>query len=226
MPQSTHWVFAREFVRRHHTTGSILPSSRFLANALTRPLREDDGGTPRRILEVGPGTGPVTRRIVEAMRPGDRLDLVEINEHFVELLRRRFDTEPAFRSVADRAQIHCLPIEELPADEPYDVLISGLPLNNFDVATVEGILNRFGELARAGGRLSFFEYVAIRRFKALCSGRAERERLRGVGRALKQFLTREVRRDAVLLSVPPAWVHHVRFDAAAEQPAADGGAPA
>ena len=39
------------------TTGAILPSSRGLARAMTRPMRQAKG--PRRILEVGPGTGAV-----------------------------------------------------------------------------------------------------------------------------------------------------------------------
>src|SRR5581483_5471549 len=80
------WVecgdFFREFRRHFPATGAILPSSRFLARALVRPLR-----SPRpacRILEVGPGTGSVTREIVWRMQSGDRLDAVEINGRFVE----------------------------------------------------------------------------------------------------------------------------------------------
>ena len=34
---------------------------------------------PRRILECGPGTGAVTAEIVRQLRPGDQLDILEIN---------------------------------------------------------------------------------------------------------------------------------------------------
>src|SRR4051794_13309585 len=79
--------FFREFRRDFHHTGALLPSGRFLAEALARPLRGQRG--PARILEVGPGTGSVTRVICRNMRPGDRLDAVEINPFFAARLRER-----------------------------------------------------------------------------------------------------------------------------------------
>jgi phosphatidylethanolamine/phosphatidyl-N-methylethanolamine N-methyltransferase len=204
-----HALFFREFLRNFHTTGAILPSGRYLAAALARFVHEPSPA--RRILEVGPGTGAVTRRIIAAMGPDDRIDLVELNETFVEQLKRRFQGEPAFQAVAARARVlHC-PVEDLPPGERYDLIISGLPLNNFAVADVERILAALTALLAPGGTLSFFEYIAVRSARALVSGRSERARLRGIGRALRAVLDgREVRRDAVWLNVPPAWVHHVR----------------
>jgi len=40
-------------------------------------LRKPRG--PSRILEVGPGTGPVTKKILDHLQPGDQFDAVEIN---------------------------------------------------------------------------------------------------------------------------------------------------
>jgi len=205
-------LFFREYLRNFHSTGAILPSGRFLAAALSRFVPDGSSSRgPRKILEVGPGTGAVTRRIIAAMRPTDSLDLVELNGTFVQQLQRRFETEPAFRAVADRARVlHC-PVEELPHDRTYDVIVSGLPLNNFSAGVVEQILAVLVGLLAPGGTLSFFEYIAVRRARALVSGRVERERLRGVGRAMRAVLDPyEIRRDAVWLNVPPAWVHHVQ----------------
>ena len=137
------------------------------------------GQGPRRILEVGPGTGAVTARLVEVLQPDDHLTLVELNDEFVEHLKGRFATEPSFQAVANRSElVHCR-LEELPGDGCYDRIISGLPLNNFAAADVEQILDVFGRLLKAGGVLSFFEYIAIRRVKQVVSGRAERQRLAG-----------------------------------------------
>ena len=171
---------------------------------------------PRRILEVGPGTGAVTRRIIARMGKADLLDLVELNETFVKQLNHRFEHEPAFQAVADRARVlHC-PVEELPHDRTYNVIVSGLPLNNFSAALVEQILATLVGLLSPGGTLSFFEYIAVRRARALVSGRAERARLRGVAAAMRAVLDpHEIRRDAVWLNVPPAWVHHVQREPAA-----------
>jgi phospholipid N-methyltransferase len=183
-----------------------------LSAALAHFVRPVGDGRARRILEVGPGTGVVTRHIVAALGPADRLDLVELNDSFVEHLRQRFRTEPDFHRVSPRARVWHCPIERLPVDQTYDAIVSGLPLNNFAVEEVRGILEVLTRLAEPGGTLSFFEYVGIRRLKGLLAGRAERQRLRGIGRLESEFLAgRQIRRDCVWANCPPAWVHHVRF---------------
>src|SRR5436190_12756502 len=101
-----YWTECREFFSQfrgqYFTTGSILPSSRALGRALVSAARK--ATSPRRILEVGPGTGAVTAEILQALRPGDRLDIVEINAHFVRLLEQRFAEEPAFARRRDQVR--------------------------------------------------------------------------------------------------------------------------
>ena len=130
------------------------------------------------------------------MRPGDQLDLVELNECFVQTLRHRFQTDPAFQPAARLARVlHC-PVEDLPPQSNYDLIVSGLPLNNFSVAQVERILGVLIGLLKPGGTLSFFEYVAVRRARSLVSRRAERARLRGIGEAMAAVLRQhEIDRD-------------------------------
>lgn len=222
-------VFFREFRRNFYSTGAISPSSGFLARALARYVRRPltnghtSPGGGRRILEVGPGTGAVTRHILASMQPGDTLDLVELNDAFVELLRDRLANDPTFQPYADRVRVLHQKVEDMPADAQYDLVISGLPLNNFPVAAVEAILATLRRLVKPGGILSYFEYVAVRRIKACVCRKAERERLRGVGRvtgeAIRQF---EIRRDCVVFNVPPAWVHHLQFGEPGTQPSEAG----
>jgi phosphatidylethanolamine/phosphatidyl-N-methylethanolamine N-methyltransferase len=143
----------------------------------------------------------------------DRYDLVELNEQFVRRLNDRFASEPHFRRVADRSRVLHMRLEELPHTRDYDVIVSGLPLNNFAVADVERVLESYAGLLKPGGTLSFFQYVAIRKARALVSNRLERMRLRGIARALENMLgAHEIRRDCVWPNLPPAWVHHVRLD--------------
>jgi phospholipid N-methyltransferase len=169
-------------------------------------------GGPQRILEVGPGTGAVTAQIIKGLRNGDHFDLVELNDQFVANLRQRFLSDPPFMAVSGQSRVLHQSVEELQGGEPYDLIISGLPLNNFSVAQVETILAGFRRLLRGGGVLSFFEYMAIRPARALVSNASERTRLRGIGRAMQELLDPyEFRRDGVWLNVPPAWVHHVRL---------------
>jgi phospholipid N-methyltransferase len=202
-------VFWREFRGSYRTTGAIMPSGRLLARALSRPLAEHTD--PCRVLEVGPGTGAVTASIVRSLKPDDRFDLVELNDQFVARLRERFASEPPFTAVADQCRVLHQRVEQLPERNCYDLIISGLPLNNFSVADVEQILETLMGLLKPGGTLSFFEYIAIRRAKALVSGAAERERLRGIAALLERLLgPHQIARDCILPNFPPAFVHHVR----------------
>lgn len=202
-------LFFGEFFRTFHTTGAVLPSGPRLARALVRFVREP--GESRRILEVGPGTGAVTCRLVDALRHSDRFDLVELNDRFVERLRHRFATERPFQAVAERANIFHCPVQDLKEHEPYDLIVSGLPFNNFPPELVESILQKLLRLLKPGGTLSFFEYIAVRAIKSAAGRRAERARIKAISRVLQgAFDGREFRRDWVWLNVPPAWVHHLR----------------
>lgn len=206
-------VFIGQFRRRFHTTGALLPSGRFLARAITRYVRTLP--SPKRILEVGPGTGAVTREIVPFIGPEDHFDLVEINEQFAELLRERFRTDPRFRPAAAVSQIHVCPMQEFRSNGPYDAIISGLPFNNFSPQLVAELMDLCLGMLAPGGTFSFYEYMYVRRMKWSVAHGAERTRLRGVHTVLEQRLKRYCfHRDWIFANVPPAWVRHLRLDAA------------
>lgn len=215
MKWSEYRLFFQQFRQRFHDTGAILPSGRALARALASAAARPPGSlmSGRRILEIGPGTGPVTHYLTGLLEPSDRLELVEINEHFVELLEQRFQREPAWAAVRDQVRIRNQSIEELTDPTGYDVIISSLPLNNFSASFVRQVLDKYIELAADGGRVTFFEYIAVRPLRRLVSGSAERQRLVEIGNAINNFLQQgTARRQAVLPNGPPAWVHDVRLD--------------
>jgi phospholipid N-methyltransferase len=204
-----HVEFFRQFRTQFHTTGSVAPSSRHLARAMTRHLAAPRG--PARILEVGPGTGAVTRRIVKLLRPEDRLDLVELNDSFANLLRQRFQSDPVFQPAAAQSQVHVCGIEKFKSDAKYDYVISGLPFNNFSPGFVAQVLQAFDELMAPGGTLSYFEYMYVRPLRRLVSRQSERTRLAELDRVLNAFLSAHgASRDSVFFNLPPAWVQHLK----------------
>jgi phospholipid N-methyltransferase len=208
-------AFFREFREQYHDTGSILPSSRFLSRALVAEIRKRPG--PACILEVGPGTGPVTVEILRLLRPADRFDIVEINERFVAHLRRRFEEEPLFRSRRGQVRLLHAPLQELPGEAVYDFMVSGLPLNNFKVRLVRDIFRAYQRLLKPGGVLSYFEYVLIRSLKMPFVKPRERRRLQCLGRLVdRKIRTHQFREDIVLWNVPPAVARHLRFSPASE----------
>lgn len=204
-----HVEFLRQYRRRFETTGAVAPSSRFLARALTRPMQQHGG--PVRVLEIGPGTGAVTRRITRLLKPDDHLDLVELNDQFVQVLKRRFSDDPDFRRVADRTAVHQCPIQEFRAEEPYNYIVSGLPLNNFPPLLVREIFEVCFKLLAPGGVLSYFEYMYMRPLRRIVSDSNGKQRLTELEVVLKEYLeAHRFRRDWVFVNVPPAWVQHLR----------------
>ena len=203
-------LFWREFRHTFQSTGAVLPSGRALACALAS--RVGTAERPQRILEVGPGTGAVTGPIISRLGPDDQLDLVELNERFAAVLRERLQQEPSWQRVAERVRVLEMPVEQIEASGRYDVIVSGLPLNNFSCELVQKILRHFHRLAAPAAELSFFEYVAIRKAKALWSKPSERRRLSGIEQLLqREFDAWQVGRQCVTANVPPAWVHHLRL---------------
>jgi phospholipid N-methyltransferase len=208
------WVecgdFIRESRRHFRDTGALFPSSRFLGHALVSQLRRRRA--PSRILEVGPGTGSVTVQILRRLIPGDQLDLVELNEHFIELLRVRFENEWKFWRHRERTRLIHSAVEQLSGEGVYDYIISGLPLNNFPVDRVREIYRTYSRLLKAGGTLTYYEYVWIRQLKSPFVDRRERRRLYRVGKVVGNYIrSYQVLRERVFMNLPPAVVRHLHL---------------
>ena len=207
---SDYRAFLTQFLRNYETTGAVLPSGRALATALCRHVGR--GTAPQRILEAGPGTGAVTSGIVERMRGDDQLWMVELNPVFAAYLREAFEQKPSLRLAAKRCHLVEGSVQELGRERQFDLVVSGLPLNNFSSADVRNILEAYSKLLKPHGILSFFQYILIRPAKMMVSLGPERGRLKAVGEAIESVLReREFAREWVWANVPPAWVHHLKF---------------
>lgn len=209
-----HLTFFQQFRQRFKTTGAIAPSSRFLAFAMTGPMKKvlcDPDGPPKRILEIGPGTGAVTRSIVKLIRPQDCFDLVELNETFANLLKERFQTHLDYQRVSEQSQVHTLPLQEFVADAPYDFIISGLPLNNFSCDLVREIFECYFRLLAPGGTLSYFEYMYVRSLRKHIGKAEEKHRMRSLDEIIGPYVKQHrIRQSWVFINLPPAWVQHLK----------------
>lgn len=207
-----HATFYREFRDRFETTGSVMPSGRLLAAAMVRPLAaRPAGGKAVRVLEIGPGTGAVTRAIVPLLRADDRFDLVELNPVFADHLRSALSSSADAGRLARPPIVHTIALQDFTAAQPYDFVISSLPLNNFPVDTVDELVAAYVRLLAPGGVLTYFEYMFVRTVRMRLARTAERERLRRVDRTMADLVARfGFERDRVLVNVPPAVVQHLR----------------
>jgi phospholipid N-methyltransferase len=209
---SDYQTFLTQFLRNYETTGSVIPSGRALGAALCRYV---GSGGAQKILEAGPGTGAVTGCIIDRLRQDDELWMVELNPTFASHLRSAFQQKPAFRAAASRCHLiegSVGQLGPLGEDGQFDLIISGLPLNNFSSGDVRHILEAYARLLKPGGILSFFQYILIRPAKMFVSVGSERSRLKDVGQVIEGVLgEREFAREWVWVNVPPAWVHHIRY---------------
>ena len=202
-------AFWRQFQDQFASTGAIQPSSRFLARAMTEPLRDRRPAGGVRIVEMGPGTGAVTRRIVEAMQPEDQLDCFELNPDFADYLRHLIASDSDFDECRQRIRVHTDDASRAEIDEPADFVICSVPLNNLPGAGVSAILEAGRRVLAGQGWFTYFEYVLLPRLRRATVAASERERILGV-RALKS----DFRADGawsrfVLFNLPPARAVHV-----------------
>src|SRR5580658_10400197 len=66
--------FIRSWIERPLSIGAVTPSGKILARTMARYVDPDSDGP---VVELGPGTGPVTEALVEAGVAPSRLVLVE-----------------------------------------------------------------------------------------------------------------------------------------------------
>jgi phospholipid N-methyltransferase len=134
-----------------------------------------------------------------------------LNDEFVEILERRFQKETSWSAVRQQSTIHRLPIQEFQATEPYDFVISGLPLNNFPADLVKTITDAYFRLLKPGGTLSYFEYMYVRPVRKKVTRGPELQRITAIDRILSEHCrTMRIHRDSVWINIPPAWVQHLR----------------
>ena len=113
--------FLKSWIERPLLTGAVVPSGKFLAKAMAAQV---DPREPGPIVEIGPGTGPVTEALIARGIPQERLVLVEFNPDFIGLLRKRFPLAKVIQG--DAYNIADLLKDKLSA--PAAAVVSSLPL--------------------------------------------------------------------------------------------------
>jgi phospholipid N-methyltransferase len=207
-------AFVRQAIKDIHHTGSVWPSSDQLAKVMTKSLRSSHGH--RRVLEVGPGTGPFTKQILRDLRSGDEFHIVEISDEFCRHLEKEIVGPFRHKKTGVSVHLHCSPIESAPLHGKFRHIICGLPFNNFPPVLVKNILNRLMDLLEPGGELVYFEYAGVRVMKSAFLNTNGRERLRRIDALGKSLRRRhEGRREFVLGNLPPAFAVRLKREHAA-----------
>ncbi|WP_159728512.1 class I SAM-dependent methyltransferase [Methylosinus sp. Ce-a6] len=143
--------FLRSWMENPRGVGAVSPSGPALARAMASYVDLSREGP---VVELGPGTGPVTQALLERGVPASRLLLVEYETSFCDLLRQRF---PGVEVVqGDAYSLKQTLGGKL--EGPIAAVVSSLPLLNQPESDRLRLLDQAFEMMAPGGVLIQFTY--------------------------------------------------------------------
>ncbi|HET6576240.1 MAG TPA: methyltransferase domain-containing protein [Fimbriiglobus sp.] len=179
------WLMLRKFAKHGTSIASFVPSSRFLARTSCKGI---DFDRARCIVELGAGTGPITKELVARARASTRLVVVELDPDFCKRLRAKFPG-------VDIVEGDACQLDRLLADRgirQVDHVVSGLPLPSFPANLRDGVL---ASAARCLAPTGSFRQLSV---------------MPWVYRKLYRGYFEDVRFKLVPLNFPPAGVYVCR----------------
>lgn len=187
---SRNWVFFRQWLRAPLKTASVVPSSPRLGRAMALALAPG----VRRVVELGGGTGAITRALIEHRVRAEDLFVLELNPELHAQLAAEFPS----------ATVVCGDARELPAllaqteryaDAKADAIVSSLGFLSMPPALVEAIIVAAFQCLPADGCMVQFTYGPK------CPVSAEI--MQRVGLTARRV-------DFTLMNLPPASVYELR----------------
>jgi len=152
--------FATQAVAQFTKTAAVAPSSRHLAEAMVEPLGLE---SCRVAIELGPGTGVMTRELLRRLPAEGRLFAFELNPDFCQYLTETFD-DPRLEVVhacAERApdELAKRGVREV------DAALSSLGLSLMPDELQHDIITSTAGLLSSSGRFTQFQYVIRARMR-------------------------------------------------------------
>lgn len=146
--------FIRTWFENPLSTGAVMPSSKALARTMASYVDPQSTGP---VIELGPGTGPVTEALVQRGVDPKRLVLVEFDPDFCRLLRTRYPAATVVQGDAYR-------LKRLLSDtvrEPAAAMVSGLPLVTKPLRTRLRLISDALGLLAPGAPFIQFTYAMV-----------------------------------------------------------------
>lgn len=144
--------FLRGFLRRPLTVASVVPSSRYL---IRRVVDAAIAPGTRIVVELGPGTGVVTRELLRALPADTRLLALELDADFVHHLSRVVDPRLIVQQgdasqLAELARLHGL--------RGIDAIVSGIPFSTLGPELGGRIVQAAWHALAPGGRFVAYQF--------------------------------------------------------------------
>jgi phospholipid N-methyltransferase len=141
--------FISEAVKNMKSVGALAPSSKYLVSKM---LKQIDFSKKITILELGPGTGVVTKQILSKITLDSNLVCLELNEQFCAKLEGFKDKN--LQVIQGSAE----DVATLFKNKSFDYVVSGLPLAIFKKECVNEILEGCVASLKEEGKYIQFQY--------------------------------------------------------------------
>jgi phosphatidylethanolamine/phosphatidyl-N-methylethanolamine N-methyltransferase len=146
--------FIGSWIKKPLAVGAVTPSSKPLARAMAQYVDPHSDGP---VIELGPGTGPITDALVERGVKPSRLVLVEFNPTFCQMLRQRFPEATVVQADAYRLR------DSLAGFSRHETsaIVSGLPLMTKPLRTRMRLLREALALLQPQAPFVQFTYAVV-----------------------------------------------------------------
>ncbi|MGH7091444.1 MAG: class I SAM-dependent methyltransferase [Stellaceae bacterium] len=164
-PEREAVLFLARWFKAPHRMGAVVPSGRSLARAMAREVDPGSGGS---VIELGGGTGSITRALLERGLAPHRLIVVERDRTLAALLRKRFPGVRVVRGDASRLTELLRPLQVTSAD----AVVSSLPLLSMPKPVRRRIVEESFAFLGERGPFVQFTYGVVAPFSAAALGLA------------------------------------------------------
>lgn len=141
--------FFEEFLKNWREVGSITPSSKFLVKKMLETVHFHNAEI---IVELGAGSGIMTRELLKRMKEDSKLVVFETNQDFYRDLKKIKDERMIVYNQS------ALNLEKYFQTEVVDYIISGIPLTNLSAQDKKNLLLYSYRSLRPNGRYIQFQY--------------------------------------------------------------------
>ncbi len=144
--------FLKESLKSLKTSGTIIPSSRYLVSKLLKGINFK---LARLIIEFGPGDGKITKDLLKNLHPDATLIIFEINDSFYDTLlkiedKRLIVVKESAASVEDVLKTNGF--------DKVDYIVSSLPLTNIPKPITATILENAYKSLKTQGYFMQYQY--------------------------------------------------------------------
>lgn len=180
-PADEEILFLRRWMANPLKVGAVLPSSPALARLVARQVRFKPDEA---VVELGAGTGSVTKALLRAGIPADRMFVIEIDPALCTFLRRQFPQAQVIQGDATRLT-DLIPWKWV---GKVSYVISGIPMVPIPLEIQRKMIKAWFDIMTPNGLLLQYTY-------SLVSPIPE-----------KKLGVKGRRRGLAVLNLPPAWV--------------------